>query len=631
MSPPFTTLRAERHGSHRSRRLPGSSVRVGAWAGFVACVVGSVGPVAARADSTVRELIARLGADDFHDRESAAASLRAIGPAAIDDLLAAAETSDDLEVSLRARWLVDTIPLDQAHDPPAVVKLLASYKKGSYGERVRAMHRLLQLDDEAGIEALARIVRLDRSTGCSRVAAALVAREWYADDPGFARIGPRISAGLGASQRPTAVLLRALVAAAGPDPAGRQTAVADAETAHAALARGASPGGRRFVPPPDDGDRSSDVEAGTIGETQRIFDQTRIRLLLAAGRRDDARAAAEALMLQPLSARVTPGAAAAAADTLAWCVQQGLPEVGDALARASAPWGREQPLVGLAIAYSERARGLAERADARATEALASAVNAGDDRLTVAMRLARWGCADWATRAYDSLLDDPGLSQPERMLSAILSSEFLHDQGRDDDAARRLGEALQKRDDRNDIDDILRAMARDQRSVLSRKLYFESCAAEARGDTAERRKLVEASLAANGKDVDALIALYKLTDNTPAQVATAVERIEEALRQIDNEIQATPDDANGYNEYAWLVANSAGDLEKATRYSRISLDKSFDNSSYLDTLAHCRAAAGDYAGAVRWQSRAWRQEPGSLTIKRNLDRFRRLAAARAEQ
>lgn len=631
MSPPFATLHAGRHGNHRGRRFPVVWLRVGALAGCVAGVVGGMDAVAARADSPVRDLIARLGADEFHDRESAAASLRAIGPAAIDDLLAAAETSDDLEVSLRARWLVDTIPLDQPHDPPAVIKLLASYKKGSYGERVRAMQRLLQLEDEAGIEALARIVRLDRSTRCSRAAAALLAREWYADDPVFARIGPRISAGLGASQRPTAVLLRALVAAARPDPAGRQTAVADAETAHAAVSRAAAPGGRQFVPPPDDRDRSSDVEAGTIDDTQRIFDRTLIRLLLAAGRRNDARAAAEPLMLEPLSAGITPAAAATAADTLAWCVQQGLPELGDALARASAPWVREQPLVGLAIAHAERARGLAESANARADAALASAVNAGDDRLTVATRLARWGCADWATRAYDSLLDDPGLLQPERMLSAILSSEFLHDQGRDDDAARRLGEALQKRDGRTDIDDILRALDRDQRSVLSRKLYFESCAAEARGDAAQRRKLVEASLAANGKDVDALIALYKLTDNTPAQVATAAERVEEALRQIDNEIQATPDEANGYNEYAWLVANTTGDLEKATRYSRISLDKSFDNSSYLDTLAHCRAAAGDYAAAVRWQSRAWRQEPGSLTIKRNLDRFRRLAAARAER
>ena len=86
-----------------------------------------------------------------------------------------------------------------------------------------------------------------------------------------------------------------------------------------------------------------------------------------------------------------------------------------------------------------------------------------------------------------------------------------------------------------------------------------------------------------------------------------------------------PDDANGYNEYAWLVANTAGDIRTATRYAQRSLELSFDNSSYLDTLAHCRFAAGDLAGAVRTQQLAARQEPHNPTIHRNLDRFRTAA------
>jgi hypothetical protein len=61
------------------------------------------------------------------------------------------------------------------------------------------------------------------------------------------------------------------------------------------------------------------------------------------------------------------------------------------------------------------------------------------------------------------------------------------------------------------------------------------------------------------------------------------------------------------------------------RYSKLSLIKSFDNSSYLDTLAHCRAAAGDHAGAIRTQSLALRQEPHNRTIRRNLERFRKAA------
>jgi len=126
----------------------------------------------------------------------------------------------------------------------------------------------------------------------------------------------------------------------------------------------------------------------------------------------------------------------------------------------------------------------------------------------------------------------------------------------------------------------------------------------------------------------ALIALYKLPDNTAAQRADAVTKIGKALALIDEEIQAVPDEANGYNEYAWLVANTVGDVRKAIQYSRISLEKSFDSSSYLDTLAHCHAAAGDLPAAVRTQSLAARQEPHNRTIRRNLERFRAEAAAR---
>ena len=606
--------------------LLAAAVALAAFPGRVACATGP------QANATVAELIARLGAEDFHDRESAAASLRAIGPAAIDDLLAAAETSDDLEVSLRARWLVDTIPLDMPHDPPAVVNLLSTYKKGKLTDRIVVLQRLIQLDDDAGIEAVARIVRLDRSTSCSRAAAALLAREWYPDDPGFGGMIPRIRTGLGASSRPTAALLRGRIDALAPDAARRQLGRDAAAAAHAALARSAEAvAGRRVVAADDVEDRPVDLEAGTSEETQRIFDRARVRLLVAAGRRDEAIAAAGPLVSTPLADRgLTPQRAAMhAADTLAWCVEQGLPEVVDALkAIPPAPWLRDQPLLGLAMAHAERARGRAEIATTLAEQTLEAIIAAGHDRLPIATRLARWGCADWATRVYDSIVDDPGQSLVERIFAAILYSEFLHDQGRDGDAARRLGEILERRDGQTDVDDVLRRLSRDQRTVRSRKLYFESCVADARGDTAERRRLVEESLASQGKDVDSLIALYRLTDNTPAQLAEAVERVEEALRQIDNEIQATPDDANGYNEYAWLVSNTEGDLEKATRYSRISLDKSFDNSSYLDTLAHCRAAGGDYDGAVRWQTRAQRQEPGSLTIRRNLDRFRRMATTR---
>ncbi|MFM9196616.1 MAG: hypothetical protein ACKOWG_12925, partial [Planctomycetia bacterium] len=50
----------------------------------------------------------RIVTSDSSGMPRAAAKLNALGAAAVDPLLAAAELSDDLEIALRARWLVDT-------------------------------------------------------------------------------------------------------------------------------------------------------------------------------------------------------------------------------------------------------------------------------------------------------------------------------------------------------------------------------------------------------------------------------------------------------------------------------------------------------------------------------------------
>ena len=183
----------------------------GVCAGLAIALFAIASPVApAAADggaeptpAEIAALVESLGAADYAEREAAAKRLGDIGPAAVDPLLAAAELSTDLEIAMRARWLVDTIPIDTAADPPEVVKLLEHYKRKPFAERVQIMHRLLRVDDDGGIEPLARIVRLDRSPLGSRVAAALLCREWRADDPYWTQFRGRITAGLGASGRPS--------------------------------------------------------------------------------------------------------------------------------------------------------------------------------------------------------------------------------------------------------------------------------------------------------------------------------------------------------------------------------------------------------------------------------------------
>jgi len=599
-----------------------------------------VAGAAARAGSEtsateIAALVAALGDDDYGRREAAAARLSAIGVPAIDPLLAAAEMSGDLEIALRARWLVDTIPLETDRDPPEVSQLLEKFKRGSLTERVQVMHRLLRVDDDGGIEPLARLLRLERSPLGSRVAAALLCREWHQDDPYWPRLHDRILAGLGGSTRPAAAFLRAVCGfSAATTPEARGRAIEAATEAIGQLERSAVESAAADAPAGPQGGRESGATDG-IGETTlRIFERCRVEMLLAAGRRDEALAAAKPLLLgevTPQKDADTVGEETAAA--LVWLVERGLPEGVDIVAAERATLLKDDPLVAYAAGVAERARGAAARAGGLADAAFAKPAGTNaefTDRLQTAVMLAKWGASDWASREYAALLDDPKAPPAQFALAAIMFSEFLHDQEREDEAADCLERLVEGR--RGDGkprpeggDAILQQIGRDPAATRSRMHFFRSCAAALKGDAAGRRKALEAALKAYGKDVDALIALYGLPDNSPQQKEQARDRVRRALVQIDNEIQALPEESNGYNEYAWLVANTEGDIQKATRYSKHSLVRSFDSSSYLDTLAHCQAAGGQAAAAVRTQSLALRQEPHNRTIRKNLERFQSLA------
>ena len=307
---------------------------------------------------------------------------------------------------------------------------------------------------------------------------------------------------------------------------------------------------------------------------------------------------------------------------LVWLAEHGLPEAVRLVDRRWPQLAESDAVAMYVTALAWRRLGDEPEASRRATLAFEKAGgvdDATDRRTAIARMLARWGATDWATREYEAVLAAATTSEETFATAAMTFGELLHDHEDHARAADVYRQLLAR--GAADGDPLRRALEMELPSVKSRMLYFESCAAMARGDTAARRRLVEEAVEAYPKDVDALIALYRLSDNTPVQQAAAAAQVARALEQIDAEIQALPEETKGYNEYAWLVANTEGDLEKATRYSRLSLEKSTDNSSFLDTLAHCHAAADRIQAAVRTQSLAHRLEPHGRTIARNLERF----------
>jgi tetratricopeptide (TPR) repeat protein len=158
------------------------------------------------------------------------------------------------------------------------------------------------------------------------------------------------------------------------------------------------------------------------------------------------------------------------------------------------------------------------------------------------------------------------------------------------------------------------------------------------GDIDKQKELLQKALAVNAEDIDIVIALHGLADDSQAWremvdklLADHVARIESEMKELER-VMATNQDrdvrglvteqfAQKNNEYAWLISNTVGDYQKAVACSRKSLELIPDSWPYQDTLGRCYFAAGDYKNAIHYQKLAVAQAPYLQQMKRQLKQF----------
>ena len=150
------------------------------------------------------------------------------------------------------------------------------------------------------------------------------------------------------------------------------------------------------------------------------------------------------------------------------------------------------------------------------------------------------------------------------------------------------------------------------------------------------RKAIEA----NNQEADVLIAMHrvpnapvewtKLTkqyvDAASLQMRRMCENMDQHVRTIEDERERAMMHralATYLNQYAWLVGNTGGDVNAAIAASHRSLELRPDTAGFLDTLAHCYYAKGDFESAVKHQTRAVELEPHTMILSRALDKFRK--------
>ncbi|MFH1922228.1 MAG: hypothetical protein ABIP48_20380 [Planctomycetota bacterium] len=274
----------------------------------------------------------------------------------------------------------------------------------------------------------------------------------------------------------------------------------------------------------------------------------------------------------------------------------------------------------LAIAQADQ--GEAEPAEKSAERARqfspSRSANRLDARLDTAVALGRRGRFPWAELEYRQVID--GGPNALKVRAAQGLAEMQHDQGNDLGSAEALADLL-KIDDQ-ELTQILAPFEQTIGGVRARMSFFHACHWAGKGDRARHRKFLDEAVQHDPAELDVLIARHQLPDTDPEYQRQTLAMIEKAAAGLRQQIGEFPDQPIFYNQFAWLVGNTAGDRDEALRFAQKAVELRPESGAYLDTLAHVYFGRGEVEKAVETQTKAAEFEPHSGLIAKKLEVFR---------
>ncbi len=563
----------------------------------------------------IQKLIRDLGNPRYTTRRAAAGELRQIGAEAFDLLHAATEDADP-EIAASANYLLRQIAVRwvQADDSPAVRALLRQYGQEAEAARLERVEQLAKLPEGGGLTGLCRIARYDRSSIVSQMAALAIIRP---KDAGATRpqIEPTaIEKELGPSTRASATWLRQYLAQLRDPPASIAAWKQLIDQESKRLESSTS-------------ETSNEVLIGLLWNLADLYRQVNDQPALIA---------VVDRMLE-LSAERSDETVVS---LLVWLTENKSWEVLDSflVKHQSAFQQSKRPMYYAALARAKQ--GKKAEAEELANAAAEIQTQATLEGFAIAKDLEEHGQFDWAVREYRKAIDKKDAADSyETILARIYLSSLLHDYERHKEAGDTLEPLVKAVQGEGRVGQLYakireynngRLALPDPDAIAARYHFYRAEQFLAEQDNTRARGELDLAIKFDPTDADVLITMYRLPDSDEKWRDSVRQRVRELTEQFQQEIDQDPSDASPYNQWAWLVSNTEGDFQKAIRYSHRSLELNTNGdsgaASYLDTLARCYYAAGDYENAVKFERQAVAKIEYMQVMQRQLALFEKTLA-----
>jgi len=549
----------------------------------------------------IRQLIAQLGDEQYLQRQLAETKLLQMGVDAFAELQAA-ETHSDLEIAIRAKYIVNQIQIEWARptDSAVVRSIMARFGELPQVSRLSKIAQLSRLDEQ-GLGALCRIVRFDGSNKVVRYAALAILEKGLL---------PKERTGVAAA------LLTGELGEVDAVPLSWIRVYVDQLQAPQQI-------DARWLGLLDDEIKLL-KESSDATDTRIVAELLRCHLKIC-GQLSDADAIFANCqrrldVLADSELKLTLGVA----EALNWTIEnQQWPAAALIEAAYATTIESERLLIYLTAIVRDR-QGLAGDAEQLVEQALLLKVGDVITHNYIADQISDLGRHDWAEQEWREVIAE----QPPTDMQSLIARHSMAlyrvaDRGDYQEAAQLLQVAVKA----ISADPVARKQYQTSRyrlylnSVNSSREFFLAHHAEAQGDFDKQRRHLDQALRLAPGNADVLIAMYRMKKATDIYRKATLKKIETLRQTMEKDIKQSPDDAQGYNQWAWLVSNTVGDYDLAVERSLRSLELSPGSASYLDTLGRCYYAAGDLDNAIKVQREAVAKYPYLMVMQRQLKLF----------